>query len=229
MPPLYLNSDGFGLAGLWIGGALIGQRDEQSLVQERQFAQTLRQGVEVVFGDGENTLVGQEVNFGSELLGRARFLQLAGRLAFGIGLLPGKTVAPDLEFQFFAERVHAGNANAVQSAGDFVGRGVELAAGVQLGHDHLRGRKLLTVNVHRVHGNAAAVVHDGDGVIDVDGDFDLVGVTGERLVHRVVHYLVDQVMQSHLAGRADVHRGAFANGFHAAEHFDGVGSVVSCR
>ena len=34
-------------------------------------------------------------------------------------------------------------------------------------------------------------------------------------------------MQAEFAGRADVHGGAFAHGFHAAEDFDGVGGVVS--
>ena len=45
--------------------ALVGERDEQALVQERQFAQALRERVEVVFGGGEDALVGQEMNFGA--------------------------------------------------------------------------------------------------------------------------------------------------------------------
>ena len=60
MPPLYLNSVFLGLAGLGIGGALVGERDQQALVQEGQFAQALRQGVLVVLGDGENLAVGNE-------------------------------------------------------------------------------------------------------------------------------------------------------------------------
>ena len=172
-------------------------------------------------------LVGQEVDFGAALLAGARFLQLAGGLAFGIGLLPGKSVAPDFEIEFFAERVHAGNADAVQSAGNFVGRRIELSAGVQLGHHDLRGGNFFAVDVHHVDGNAAAVVDDRDGVVEVNGDVDLVGVTGERFVDRVVHDFVDQMVQSHLAGRADVHGGTFAHRFHAAEHFDGVGVVVA--
>ena len=38
------------LTGLGIGGALVGQRNEQALVQERHLAQPLRQRVVVVFG-----------------------------------------------------------------------------------------------------------------------------------------------------------------------------------
>ena len=43
-----------GFAGLRIGGALICQRDDQTLIQEGQLAQALCQRVEVVFGDGKN-------------------------------------------------------------------------------------------------------------------------------------------------------------------------------
>ena len=41
-------------AGLRIGGALVGQRDQQAFVQESQFAQALRQRVVVVFSRGED-------------------------------------------------------------------------------------------------------------------------------------------------------------------------------
>ena len=65
-----------GLAGLGVGGALIGKRDFEALVQEGEFAQPLRQGVVVVFGDGEDGSIGQEVNLGAALLRGARLAQL---------------------------------------------------------------------------------------------------------------------------------------------------------
>ena len=229
MPPLYLNSALLRLAGLWIGGALVGQRDQQALVQEGQLAQTLRQRVVVVLGNSEDLLVGNEVDLGAALLGRAGLLQLGGRLALGIALLPHRAVAPDLKLELMAQRVHAGDANAVQSAGNFVGRAVELSARVQHGHHDLRRRHSLAVHVHLVDRNAAAVVDDGDGVVDVDGDVDAIGKSGQRFVNRVVHDFVDEVMQSHLAGRADVHRGTLAHRFHAAENFDGIGGVLAVR
>ena len=81
--------------------------------------------------------------------------------------------------------------------------------------------------LHVVDGNAATVVDYGDGVIEVDSDFDFVGVAGERFVYRVIDYFVDQMMQAEFAGRAYVHGGTLAHGFHAAEDFDGIGGVVS--
>src|SRR5262245_22911797 len=44
-------------------------------------------------------------------------------------------VAPDGELEPAGQRVDDGHADAVQSAGDFVGVLVEFPAGVQLGHD----------------------------------------------------------------------------------------------
>ena len=217
------------LARLGIGGALVGEGDHQALVEERQLAQALRQRVEVVLGDGEDCLVGSEVDLGAALLARAAgFLQFGGGLAVGVALLEGAFIgAPDFQVEFFAERVHAAHAHAVQSAGNFVRRGIELAARVQRGHHHLRRGNFFAVDVHVADGNAAAVIDHGDGVVDVDGDVNPVGVAGQRFVHRVVHHFVHQVMQAELARRSDVHGGALAHRFHAAQHLDGVGGVVA--
>ena len=185
-----------GFAGLRIGRPLVGQRNEQAFVQEGELAQPLGQRVVVVFGGGEDALVRQEVNLGPGLgFHGTRLLQLAGGFAFGVGLLPRESVTPDFEFEVFAQGVHAGDADAVQTAGNLVGRRIEFSAGVQLGHHDLRGRDFLAIDVHVVDGNAAAVVDDSDGVVDVDGDVDLVGVSGERFVDRVVDDFVDQMVQ----------------------------------
>ena len=54
-----LELGALGFAGLRVGLALVGERDEQALVQEREFAQALRERIEVVFdGGGENRLSG---------------------------------------------------------------------------------------------------------------------------------------------------------------------------
>ena len=188
------------LARLGIGGALVGQRDEQALVEEGQLAQALRQRVVVVFGDGEDCRVGNEVDLGSALLGGPGLLELAGWNAFGIALLPYRAVAPDFQLKQAAQRVDARHADAVQSAGDFVGGAVELTASVQHGHDDLGSRKPLAIHVHFAGRNAAAVVHHGDGVIDVNGDIDAIRETCQRFVNGVVHDFVNEVVQSHVAG-----------------------------
>ena len=81
----------------------------------------------------------------------------------------------------------------MQTAGNLVAVGIELAAGVQLRQHDLRGRDAFLVHVD---GNAAAVVDNRDRVVDVDRDVDLGRVPGQRFVDGVVDDLVDQVMQS---------------------------------
>ncbi len=142
-------------------------------------------------------------------------------------LLPGVAVAPDFDVELFGEGVDAGDAYAVEAAGDFVVGGVELAAGVEHGEDDLDGGHLLAVDDLVVDGDAAAVVDDGDGVIDVDGDVDAGGVAAEGLVDGVVDDLVDEVVEALFAGRADVHGGAQADGGEALEHGDVLGGVAA--
>ena len=56
-------------------------------------------------------------------------------------------------------------------------------------------------------------------------DLDAVAVAGDRLVDGVVDDLVDEVMETARAGRADVHAGALANRLQPLEDGDVLGAV----
>ena len=134
MPPLYLNSADFASPVL---ASVV--RSSVSVISRPLFRNASSRRRWASVSKLYSVAVKMLRRAGSELwcrasLTRARFFQFAGGIALGIGLLPGKSVAPDFEIEFFAQRVHAGNANPVQSAGNFVRRRVELSAGVQLGH-----------------------------------------------------------------------------------------------
>src|SRR4029434_6513641 len=58
-----------------------------------------------------------------------------------------------------------------------------------------------------------------------EGYGDPLRLANDRLVDRVVHDLVDEVVQPTRAGRADVHAGPFANGLEALEDGDVLGAV----
>ncbi len=190
-----------GFAGLGIRGALIGQSDLEALVQEGHLAETLRQRVVIELGGGKNALVGQKVYLGAAPLAGSRLAQLAGGSPATEVHLPGVPVAPDLHVELLAQRVHAAHAHAVQAAGNLVGRGVELAAGMELGEHHLHGRHHLAVaHGHQVHRDAAPVIDHRDGVVHVNDYVDFLAIAGQGLVHGIVHHLVDQMVQSHLAG-----------------------------
>jgi hypothetical protein len=190
-----------GFTGLGVGGSLVGERNGEAFVEEGHLAQTLGKGVVVVLGGGEDGLVGQKVDLGASALAGTSLAQFADRIAATEVHLPSVAVAPDFYIELLREGVDATDAHPVQAAGDLVGGGVELAAGMKLGEHHLHGRHHRSVGQgHHVDRNAAAVIDDGDGVVDVNDDVNFLGVPGQRLVHGVVHHLVDQVVQAHLAG-----------------------------
>jgi len=54
----------------------------------------------------------------------------------------------------------------------------------------------------------------------VKGDGDPGSVAGDRLVHGVVHNLVDEMVESAGTGGADVHAGALANRLETLENGD---------
>ena len=104
----------------------------------------------------------------------------------------------------------------VQAAGDLVAAAAELAAGVEHGEHHLqRGAARLGLNVH---GNAASVIADGDGVAVVDGHMNIGTKARQRLVDGVVHDLIDQMVQAAGTGRADIHTGPLTHGLQPLQH-----------
>src|SRR6185503_9986052 len=165
-----------------------------------------------------------EADDGAGLLGRPGRGQRRGRHAVLVALRPLLAAAANLDLEPLAERVHHGDADPVQTAGDLVRGVLELAAGVQHGQHDL-GRRLaaLLVDVDR---NAASVVADRAGAVGVQDDLDVVAEASQRLVDGVVNRLVNEVVQPVGARVADVHRRALADGLEALENLDVAGGVV---
>src|SRR6202522_977106 len=203
----------------FFAAALVIERDFQAFVEEGEFAEALRERVVAIDGIAENFGIGVKSDLGAGLARLAGSFELRGGDAFFVGLFPDFAFAPDFQIEPVGKRVDGRDADAVQATGNFVGVAIEFSAGVQDGHDDFGGG-LFFGGMH-VHGNAAAVVNYGDAVVFVHGDVDLVAESGHGFVHGIVGDFPDQVMQSHFTGGTDVHRGAFADGFDAAENFDG--------
>ncbi|EAU62171.1 conserved hypothetical protein, partial [Stigmatella aurantiaca DW4/3-1] len=150
---------------------------------------------------------------------RALHLQRGGGLAAGIVLHVALAFAFDLHEQLARQRVHHGAAHAVQTARVDVVALLELAARVQRGEDDLH-RGLLELG-HDVHGDAAPVVHHGDGAaVLVERDFHGGGVAVDDLVHRVVEDLPQQVVIARAVSASDVHGRALAHRLQALEDLD---------
>ncbi len=199
-------------------GPLVGERDLDALIQESQFAKTLRQGVVGKHQVFEHLRVRLEGDLGAAALGGSDLAELADRFPALEVLAVGRALAPDLDLEPLGKGVDHRNADSVKASGDLVGVVFELAAGMEdRQHDLGRGLPFRRVHVDR---NAAAVVHDRDGVVDVDDHFDLLAEPRLSFVDRVVDHLVDQVVKTHRPRRADVHRRSFTDGFKSFEDLD---------
>ena len=73
--------------------------------------------------------------------------------------------------------------------------------------------------------DAAPVILDRDRVIGVQFHLDAVGVACNRLIHGVVEDFGHKVVQGAFVRAADIHAGAFADGFQPLKDFDG-GRVI---
>ena len=99
----------------------------------------------------------------------------------------------------------------MKTTGYFIRTFIEFTSGMEYRHDDFQcGFLFLFVVVHR---NTTAVVLHCDGVVFVDCYFDVVAITGQRFVDRVVNNFINQVVQPLRAYVSDIHRRAFPNGF----------------
>ena len=127
-------------------------------------------------------------------------------------------VAADLDAHRLREGIDDRRPHAVEAAGDLVGSAAELPACVEGGHDGFEGGP--AGGCVQVCGDAATVVADGDGVVFVERDEDMIAIVGHGLVDGVVHDLVHEMVEATLVGAADVHAGPPANGLQPFEDLD---------
>ena len=81
----------------------------------------------------------------------------------------------------------------------------------------------------RIDRDAAAVVGDGEEAVVLELDLDPVRVAGQRLVHRIVDDLGEEVMQRLLVGAADIHAGPAPHRLQPLQNLDVVRGVVVLR
>ncbi len=79
--------------------ALIGERNFQALVQERELAQARRQNFVIIFVGVEDRRIGMKCDFRAGFARLARDFQLAFRFSGFVRLFPDFAVAPNFQFQ----------------------------------------------------------------------------------------------------------------------------------
>ena len=202
---------------LCINDTFVLEHDLDTRIQESELTHTVRKDIPVVHRLGKDRVVRPELHkrTGLALLpvtGCFRLLDGMNRrqrFTLLVILTVYSTLAIYLHMHFLRERIHAAHTHAVQTTGNFIGILVELTTGVKHGHYDLQ-RRLMLFRVH-VHRNTTTVILHGNGVILIDMHGDLVAETGECLINRVVHYLVNKVMQTLQRDITDIHRRAFAH------------------
>ena len=112
----------------------------------------------------------------------------------------------------------------MQATDRVVGSATELSTRMQFGEDHLDAGQ--TGSRFDVDGNASAVVGDLDGPVPIEHDLDVLAVSGEGLVDRVVDDLPETVHDTARVGGPDVHTGSFPDGFQPFQHGELVGGVL---
>ena len=106
----------------------------------------------------------------------------------------------------------------MEAAGNLVAASAELAAGMEDGVNDLQsGLAGLGLDVH---GDAAAVVHHGDGITLVDLDDDVGAVARQGLVDGVVHDLIHQMVEAGGRSGADIHTGTLSDGFQTFQNLN---------
>jgi len=203
---------------------LVQQIDAHPAVEEGELPETPRQEVVTEVNLGKNLAIGKKGHLGAPALGLAGDGQGRGGLAPFVALVIDLAVPADLHLEIFGQGIDHRDAHAVEAAGDLVGAGIELAAGVQAGHNHLhRGQVFAGV---QVHWNAPAVVLHRDAVVRMNGNLDFVAMPAHGLVDGVVHHLVDQVVEAFGAGIADIHGRPFPHGLQAFEDLNFISVVL---
>ena len=116
----------------------------------------------------------------------------------------------------FRQRVNNRSADAVQTAGYLISAAAELTACVQYRINNGRRRNtLLWVNARR---DTASVIGNSDYVALEYLDIYLRTVACKSLVDSIVNYLINKVVKSPRACRADVHTRSFAHSLKSLEH-----------
>ncbi|CDC74301.1 uncharacterized protein BN503_00904 [Oscillibacter sp. CAG:155] len=179
---------------LLLARALVHGADAQAGVQEGLFPHAGVEGVIVVDGVLKHLRVGLEGDGGAGMIRLAHHGHLLRDMAPGELHLIDLAVPVDLNREPLGEGVDHAGAHAVETAGNLVSAAAELAAGVEDGIDHLQGGTAgLGLDVH---GDAAAIIHHGDGIAFVDLHQNVGAVARQGLVDGVIHNLVNQMMET---------------------------------
>ena len=122
------------------------------------------------------------------------------------------------------KRIHNRNAYTVQAAGNLITFAAEFTTCMEDGEYNLDGWDFFLGVL--VYGNAAAIVDNGDGVVLMDGNLNVVTIASKSFIYCVVYNLVHQMVKAARTGRTDIHTRALAHCFKAFQDLNVLAAVV---
>ncbi len=182
------------------------------LIEESQLPQPLGEDIMVEFNRFKDRSIGHKRDGRSGPGADSRYLHRPLRYPAPVLLLIYLSIPANLGDQPFREGVDTAIADAVQSGCGFVSHiipAVELAAGMQDGHNHFQGR--FSQGRVGINGNTSSVIGDRYASIGMDHHLYLGAETGYRLIYGVIDELRDEMMKPGGAGGAYEHTRAFSD------------------
>ena len=172
--------------------------------------------------------VGQEVDpctgpLGLSGHGEKSVHQFGHRLPSLIGVLIKKTAASNADGHSFGKGIDYGGSHAVKASARLICVIIKFAAGMQGRKYNSLGTDSLFVHADR---DPSAVVFYRAGAVRLKGDTDGAAESGKMLVHRVVHDLIDQVIEAPRGNASYIHSGPCTDRFESLKHLDTVRRIL---
>ena len=172
---------------------LIGERNCQSLVQERHLLEPSTQSLKLKLNGLKNLGIRVErLNSTGLLRGFTAAQGTIRNTTVSKRNVPGITLTVDFGYNLFRERINDRNTHAVQTTGNGISAAAEFTASVKNSHNDLDRGFMLGWML--IHGNTAAIILNAHATIGLNCNFNMTCVACERLIYGVIDHLVDQMV-----------------------------------
>ena len=121
-----------------------------------------------------------------------------------------KSVTADLNIQICGQGIYNGRTNAMKSTACLISRVVKFTACMEGGKYKTLCRYPFRMHIYR---NSSSIISDRTGAVFLQCYFNFRTVTGQMFIYRIVHDLIDQVVQAFSGYASDVHSRTFPNSF----------------
>ena len=121
-----------------------------------------------------------------------------------------KSVTADLNIQICGQGIYNGRTNAMKSTACLISRVVKFTACMEGGKYKTLCRYPFRMHIYR---NSSSIISDRTGAVFLQCYFNFRTVTGQMFIYRIVHDLIDQVVQTFSGYASDVHSRTFPNSF----------------